>query len=93
MGIRMALGAERGEVLKLVVGQSLRLTMMGVGLGIAGALALTHFLASLLYTVKPTDLLTFVVASLSLASVALVASYIPARRATKVDPMVALRYE
>jgi putative ABC transport system permease protein len=93
MGIRMALGAERGEVLKLVVGQSLRLTMMGVGLGIAGALALTHFLASLLYSVKPTDLLTFVVASLSLASVALVASYIPARRATKVDPMVALRYE
>ena len=93
MGIRMALGAERGEVLKLVVGQSLRLTMMGVGLGIAGALALTHFLASLLYTVKPTDLLTFVVASLALTSVALVASYIPARRATKVDPIVALRYE
>ena len=93
MGIRMALGAERREILKLVVGHSLRLTLMGVGLGIAGALVLTHFLASLLYTVQPTDPLTFGVASLLLGSVALVASYIPARRATKVDPMVALRYE
>jgi putative ABC transport system permease protein len=93
MGIRMALGAERREILKLVVGHSLRLTLMGVGLGVAGALVMTHFLASLLYTVQPTDPLTFVVASLLLGSVALVASYIPARRATKVDPMVALRYE
>ncbi|MGA3323375.1 MAG: ABC transporter permease [Terriglobia bacterium] len=93
LGIRMALGAERLEILKLVVGHSLRLTSTGVGLGIVGALVLTHFLASLLYTVKPTDLLTFVVASLLLSSVALVASYIPARRATKVDPMVALRHE
>jgi putative ABC transport system permease protein len=93
MGIRMALGAERREVLKLVVGHSLRLTLTGIGLGIAGALALTRFLASLLYSVKPTDLLTFVVASVLLAAVALVASYVPARRATRVDPMVALRYE
>jgi putative ABC transport system permease protein len=93
MGIRMALGAERQEVLKLVVGHSLRLTLTGVGIGIVGALGITRFLASLLYTVQPTDLLTFVVASLLLSSAALVASYIPARRATKVDPMVALRYE
>jgi putative ABC transport system permease protein len=93
MGIRMALGAERREVLKLIIGHSLRLSLMGIALGIAGALALTHFLASLLYSVKPTDLLTFAVASLSLTCVALVASYIPARRATKADPMVALRYE
>jgi putative ABC transport system permease protein len=93
IGIRMALGAERQEVLKLVVGHSLRLTLMGVGLGIIGALVLTRTLASLLYTVKPTDVLTFVIASLLLSSVALVASYIPARRAAKVDPMVALRYE
>ncbi len=93
IGIRMALGAERSEVLKMVVGNSLKLTLVGVGLGIVGALALTHFLASLLYNVKPTDLLTFVAASFALTAVALLASYIPARRAAKVDPMVALRYE
>ncbi len=93
IGIRMALGAERREVLKMVVGKSLRLTLVGVALGIASALALTHFLASLLYNVSPTDLLTFFAAALALTTVALVASYIPARRAAKVDPMVALRYE
>lgn len=93
IGIRMALGAERRNVLGLVVRQSLRLTLLGVAIGIAGALALTRFLASWLFGVKPTDPLTFVAVSLILIVVALAACYIPARRAAKVDPMVALRHE
>ena len=93
IGIRMALGAERNDVLKLVLGQGLRLTLIGVVAGIIVALALTRFLSSLLYGVKSTDPLTLIVAALVMSGVAALASYIPARRATRVDPLVALRHE
>jgi predicted permease len=93
IGIRMALGAQKKDVLRMVLGQGLMLLGAGTAIGLAGAFALTRFIASLLYEVTPTDLLTYVVVVGLLGAVALIASYIPARRAAKVDPMIALRYE
>ena len=93
IGIRMALGAERSSVLGLIVTQGLRLTLAGVIIGLAGAWALTRFLTSFLYDVRATDVATFALVSVALVVVSVLASYIPARRAAKVDPMVALRYE
>jgi predicted permease len=93
IGIRMALGAERGDVLRGVGQRGIRVTLVGLAAGIAGSLVLTRFLSSLLFGVSAYDLQTFVVVALILIAVALLASYLPARRATKVDPMVALRYE
>jgi putative ABC transport system permease protein len=93
IGIRMALGARRADVLKAVLGHGLRLTFVGVVIGLGGAYALTRLLSSLLYGVPPTDLPTFVGVSLVLVAIALLASYLPARRAARIDPMVALRHE
>jgi len=93
IGIRMSLGAERRNVTRLIIARGMRLTVMGICVGAAGGLAITRVLSSLLYNIKSTDVLTYVSVALLLAGVAFLASYIPAWRAAKVDPMVALRYE
>ena len=93
IGIHMALGARARDVLLMVIRQGMSLVLIGVGLGVAGAFALTRTMRSLLFEVGPTDAMTFVLVSLLLAAVGFIACYVPARRATKVDPLIALRYE
>jgi putative ABC transport system permease protein len=93
IGIRLALGAQRQDVLRLVLGQGTRLTLLGVGLGIVAALIFTRLMAILLFSISAADPLTFTVVSLLLFGVALLACYLPARRAMRVDPLIALRYE
>ncbi|HKP85675.1 MAG TPA: ABC transporter permease, partial [Blastocatellia bacterium] len=93
MGIRMALGANPGDIVKMVVGQGLKLALVGAGAGLAGAYGATRLLESLLFDVSATDTMTFAVIPALLTGITLLASYIPARRATRIDPMVALRYE
>jgi predicted permease len=93
IGIRMTLGGQRDDVLRLILGHGTKVALIGVATGIAAALGLSRFLSGLLYGVKPTDPLTFLVVTIMLVLVTLLASYIPARRAMRVDPMVALKYE
>jgi putative ABC transport system permease protein len=93
IGVRMALGARSGDVLKVVLKQGLKLTLVGVTIGLTGAFGLTRIISSLLYEVSPTDPLTFLCVSLLLAGIAFLATYVPAQKATRIDPMVALRYE
>jgi ABC-type antimicrobial peptide transport system permease subunit len=93
IGIRMALGAQKTDVLKLVMRQGIILTLAGLAIGLATALGLTRLIKSFLFGVSAVDPVTFIIALLILAAVALLACYLPARRAANVDPMVALRYE
>jgi putative ABC transport system permease protein len=93
IGLRLALGAQRTDVLKLVLGHALKLTGIGVAIGVAGSLALNHALANQLVNVRPADFVTLIGVSVMLTGAALAACFIPARRAANIDPMTALRHE
>ena len=92
-GIRLALGAQREKILRSVLRQGLGLAMRGAAIGLGGALIVSHVMAGLLFGVPPTDILTFTIVTFVLIAIALAASYIPARRAMRLDPLTALRYE
>jgi len=93
IGIRVALGASASDVLRMIVGEGMRIALIGVGIGIAAALGLTRLITKLIFGVRADDPLTFIGVAVLLSGVALVACYIPARRAMRVDPIIALRYE
>ena len=93
IGIRMSFGAKRGNILRLVVCEGARMAAFGVVIGIAASLVVTRLMSSLLFGISPTDPLSFIGVAALLSAVVLLASYIPARRAMRIDPMVALRYE
>jgi putative ABC transport system permease protein len=89
----MALGAERLDILRMVLSDGARMMFVGIGIGVTAALGLTHLMSSMLFGVKPTDLPTFALVILALCATAILACYVPARRATKIDPMIALPNE
>jgi putative ABC transport system permease protein len=93
IGLRMALGAQRTDILRLVISQGMVPVIAGIVVGLAAAIGLTRLMSTLLFGVSATDFATFVTVALTLAAIGLLASYLPARRATKVDPLVALKYD